>query len=142
METLPSKPTRHGLFIARVVVVNTFLLILGFAYSNITRHSQVKRIEDAATLARAKTEALEQQLLEYMDRTVQRWDLLATANPQLAVPRTIEPQPPGKRALSPDETFHIRKPTPIPTPAPAPKTRVHTVIKYRRAPTPKPWFHW
>jgi hypothetical protein len=132
--------TRHGRYIARVVTLNMILLIVGIAYSNISRYRQVKAIQDAATIAKAKSEALEEQLLDYMERTVRRWDALQEFNKNLIVPRTVEPQPPGKRNLTLEELQRPRTLTPTPTPRP----KIRTIIKYKPRPKPTPWrlFNW
>src|SRR6266478_3848949 len=139
---------RRGKYIAMVVTINLVVMVISVVYSNYLRYQQVQKIGSEAAEGRAKADLTEKQLLDYMQRTVQRWDTLQKLNPQLEVPRASEPQPPGKEFLTEKELQRgdgDRPPRPTPTASPIaskpPKAKTRTVIKYKKAPTPTP-FHF
>ena len=102
----------------RSIVTATLILVaidIGIAVYNISaRTAEVRQLSNQAASNRAKADLAEKQWLEYMQRTMQRWDALQFANPQLKVPRANEPQPPGKTKLSDEELR--RSPTERPKP--------------------------
>lgn len=90
---------------------------------------------------RAEAKAVRQELLDFINRSVQRWEVLADSNPQLVVPKIKEPQPPGKGKLSREELLPIHPvitPTTLPTPRPTP-TPVIKIKKIYIQPSATPY---
>lgn len=81
--------------------------------------------------ARAEAKAAKHELLDFINRSVQRWEILADANPQLVVPKITEPQPPGKGRLS-DEELLPAHPKITPPPQPTPTPVVKAVVKVKK----------
>jgi hypothetical protein len=145
MATRKNNPTQY---IARIATLSPMfwitVIILQF-YNINARHEQIRGFNKETAEERAKSKLLEDQLLEFMRRSVQRWDALQFGNPNLNVPRAMEPFPPGAPELSPSDlqrNIFERPPKPTTSPTPRIVTKTKTQVRYRKAPTPKPAFHW
>lgn len=79
----------HGLRLGRWIILLNFavLVFLGFKF----KLSQ--QIERDVIVAQTKAELTQKTLLEFMAKTVDRWDKLQTQNPSLDVPKVTLPAP-------------------------------------------------
>lgn len=105
------------------------------------RHDQMQILSDSVINSRAEAKAAKTELIDFISRSVQRWQSLADENPQLVVPKISEPQPPGKRKLSESELLPAR---PKVTPTPVPMATPIRIIRTKRVyitpkPTPYRW---
>lgn len=124
--------TERGPFVAKMVswiLLISILTLFVIMFNVWERRAQLALLTESVVNSRAEAKAAKNELIDYISRSVQRWQVLADANPQLTVPKVSEPQPPGKNLFSKDEiqrSLRVGSPvvTPVPHPTPTPTVKV------------------
>jgi hypothetical protein len=117
------------------MMVGLTLMVSGVVRMQKSIEAIERRAEEAHTDAEvAKTN--QGKLLESIELNRKQWELLKKHNDELAVPEVVEEK--EEPTPSPKERIIVTPKHAKPTPTP--KVKVRTVIKYKRQPTPKPWW--
>lgn len=76
---------------AILIVAGWVLVLLLLLDIRSTAHQNAKGIQTSRDVAAALAAHNEKVMLDFMSRTVSRWDELQRANPDVKVPKVIEP---------------------------------------------------